>query len=403
MELSDEPNFTVAGVTDYTNLGGHGADTTLRASEALTKQTLTLKSGLAGGASPAELTPTREKELVAAQARDPQSFEANRQLGEFCLASKHYGDAIPALEAAYHINPQNSANAYDLALAYMGSGELARARRLAGTLPANGPVLRLLADLDEQAGNSLAAENEYERATRVDPSEQNYFDWGTELLLHRAIEPAQQVFAKGAVAHPDSLRMLDGLGVALYAGGSYEEAARRLCAATELGPGDETAYIFLGKMEKALPAALPCSEQKLARFVGEYPENALANYFYAVSLWKRARGAQDPERLAQIERLLAKAIKIDPRFDVAYLQLGILYSSESKTEEAKKAYQKAIELNPRSGEAHYRLGLEYKKAGKTAQASEEFRLHQEAENSEAAAIESQRRELRQFVVILKKQ
>ncbi|HYT23929.1 MAG TPA: carboxypeptidase-like regulatory domain-containing protein, partial [Candidatus Polarisedimenticolia bacterium] len=34
-EFFDEPSFTVAGVTDSTNLGGHGSNTTVRTKEAL--------------------------------------------------------------------------------------------------------------------------------------------------------------------------------------------------------------------------------------------------------------------------------------------------------------------------------------------------------------------------------
>ena len=42
MEFDDKPNFTVAGVTDYTAAGGHGADTSLRTSESLARETLAL-------------------------------------------------------------------------------------------------------------------------------------------------------------------------------------------------------------------------------------------------------------------------------------------------------------------------------------------------------------------------
>jgi len=38
-EFFDEPSFTVAGVTDTTNLGGHGSDTIVRTKEALAKDT----------------------------------------------------------------------------------------------------------------------------------------------------------------------------------------------------------------------------------------------------------------------------------------------------------------------------------------------------------------------------
>jgi len=45
-------------------------------------------------------------------------------------------------------------------------------------------------------------------------------------------------------------RMLAGLGAALYASGSYDEAARRLCDVSDLTPADSGPIFFLGKMEK---------------------------------------------------------------------------------------------------------------------------------------------------------
>src|SRR5580704_11726045 len=44
MEFKDEPDFTVAGVTDWSNAGLHGSDTTSRTSETLANETATLKS-----------------------------------------------------------------------------------------------------------------------------------------------------------------------------------------------------------------------------------------------------------------------------------------------------------------------------------------------------------------------
>ncbi len=38
MEFADKPDFAVAGVTDWTAVGGHGSDSSLRTSEALTRE-----------------------------------------------------------------------------------------------------------------------------------------------------------------------------------------------------------------------------------------------------------------------------------------------------------------------------------------------------------------------------
>ncbi len=351
MEFKDEPNFTVAGVTDWSNLGLHGSAATSRTSESLAKQTLALKS---------------EKP-----------------------------------EAATESHPSKQ---YETALAYRDKGDFAQAReevRKTLAITDNADGHRLLGELDEQLGDPLDAVHQYERAARMDPSELNYFEWGTELLLHKAAEPAVEVFTRGSSEHPNSARMLTGLGAALYASGSWEDAARRLCEASDLEPADPAPYLFLGKIEKTTPGPLPCSEEKLARFARKQPGNALANYYYAISLWKRAKGSENSAGLRQAEALLEKAVTIDPKCDEAYLQLGVMHFVRGDFERAIRDYQQAIEANPNLGEAHRQLGLAYQRTGEKAKAEQEFEAYKLAEKAEAAKTERQQKELRQFLIILK--
>jgi tetratricopeptide (TPR) repeat protein len=340
LEFNDEPNFTVAGVTDWSSLGLHGSDTTARTSEALAKDTLALKS-------------------INSETATPEAIEELKK----------------------------SRDAVRKSLAQKDSPEGHHS----------------LADLDERLGDSLEAVREYEQAARLDPSEQNYFDWGTELLLHRAAKPAEEVFAKGSSAHPKSARMLVGLGAAFYAAGSYDEAALRLCEASDRKPSDPTPYLFLGKMEQTISVLPPCSSQKLARFAEQQPENALANYYYSISLWKRARTSENAADTEKAKTLLKKAVTIDPKLDEAYLQLGNIFSARNSYADAINAYQKAIEANPHSADAHYRLSLAYKHVGEGARAEQEFQTYKQEQKTETIEIERQRRELRQFLIILKDQ
>jgi tetratricopeptide (TPR) repeat protein len=405
MKLEDKPSFTIAGITDWSGAGGHGSDTTLRASETLARETLDLKPQSAeSGASVHTATDgQREKELRAALVKAPRSFIANSQLGEFYLHAGKPRDALPLLETAHQINPENQKNAYNLAVAYKGNGDLARAREQVRRLLAQqdrADAHHLLGDLNEQDNDPLGAVREYERAARMDASEQNYFSWGAELLLHRAVQPAIQVFSRGTRAHPDSARLLAGLGAALYASGSYDEAARRLCQASDIQPDDSAPYLFLGTMERAVTAPLACSEEKLAQFAEKQPENALGNYYYAVSLWKRAKKTENLAGSQKIELLLEKAVKLDPKFAEAYLQLGMLYSARHDFEKAIVSYRRAIEANPKLAEAHYGLGLAYRKTGQQAKAQHEFQAYAQSERTNSAEVESQRREIRQFLIVM---
>lgn len=414
MQFSDEPNFTVAGITDPNNFGLHAAATNVRSSEALAKDTRALESGAASGSAPSmadELAPgdkakETETKLKAALAAAPTSFEANHQLGQFYCDSKRYKEAIPLLGTAFQIDSVNLANSYELAIAYAGSGEIERAREQGRKMVSNAKsweAHRLMGDLDERLGDPLGAVREYEEATRLDASADNYFVWGTELLVHEAIQPAAEVFKKGFISHPDSARMLVGLGAALYGLGSYEEAARRLCQASDLSPADPTPYIFLGRMEQATPGVSPCSEGQLARFVAQQPGNALANYYYGLILWKQEKGTSNSAALKQAKTFLEKAVELDPKLDKAVLQLGVVQAEEGDFARAMASYQRAIEINPRLGEAHYRLALAYRRSGEESRAQQEIETYKEIEREDANSFERQRRELQQFIIILKSQ
>lgn len=403
MEFADTPNFTIAAVTDWTAAGGHGSDAVLRTSEALNRETLALKPSGNGTASASGEPAASESTLRAAVARNPGDIEANRKLGEFYLRANRFQDAIPPLRAACTLDPNHSQTEYDLALALEGSGDLIGAREQVEKLLAqndNADAHRLSGELDEKLGDPLAAVHEFERAVRQDPSEQNYFAWGSELLLHRAVWQAKDVFSAGVKAYPKSARMLTALGAALFAGALYDEAAQRLCEASDLNPADPEPYLFMGKIEISAPNPLACVDQKLARFVELHPEDPLANYYYAMTIWKQKGQPIDEATLQRVEELLTKAVTIDPQCGEAYLQLGVLESTRQDYAKAIGYYTKAIQANPQLSNAHYRLGVAYDRVGDKESAKKEFQLHDEIEKQQAALVDKQRREVKQFLVVV---
>ena len=281
-------------------------------------------------------------------------------------------------------------------------GDFAGAREHVQSLLAHadaGDLHRLAGEIDEKLGDPLSAVHEFEQAARQDPSEVNYFEWGSEPLLHRAVWQAQEVFRRGTQAFPKSSRMLTALGVALFSGALYDEAAFRLCDASDLSPSDPEPYIFMGKIETAAPNPLPCVEQKLARFAEIEPANALAVYYHAMAIWKQKGRSSDLEPLGQVESMLTRAVTLDPKCSEAYLQLGNLNYSLRNYEKAIGQYQKAIEVDPNSSEAHYRLGMAYDRTGDLALAKREFDLHDKIEKEQAAEVDRQRHEVKQFLVV----
>lgn len=343
-EFFDEPQFTVAGVTQATNSGGHGSDTVARTTEALARATVSL--GKEPDAEPSVTSPgASESFLRDALTHDPKDSALHHQL----------------------------------------------------------------ADIEEKLGHPLEAVREYQHAAELDPSEPNLFDWGTELLTHRALEPATEIFTRGNRLFPKSVRILVALGVAWYARGSYDQATEYLGTASDLAPDDPTPYLFLGRMlsvETALPQG---AVERLARFAQLQPDNALANYYYALGIAKEAALAadSDKERSRRVESHLEKAVHLDPKLGAAYLQLGILYWQRADYSRAIVAYQKAIEAGAESDEtsaaAHYRLAQAYQRTGEKEKAQEELKLHAQLIKQTKEETVRERREIQEFVISLRNQ
>src|SRR6266478_5399269 len=331
---------------------------------------------------------------------DPRNFDTNHNLGEAYVRSGKVAEAAPFLEKAQQINPASYDNGYDLSLAYIQTGRLADARQLVHDLlkrKNTAELHNLLGEVEEKDGKFVAAANEYEIAAHMDPSESNLFDWGSELLLHRTLEPAVEVFQQASDRYPASQRLMIGLGMALYARGNYDDAVKFLLKAADLNPSDPGCYLFLSKAYDSSPSQADEVIQRFRRFAELQPQNSRALYYYAMSLWKGKRAQDSSLNLHQIESLLKNSLALDPKLAEAHLQLGNLYSDQNKYSGAIPEYLHALGLNPDLADAHYRLGQAYVRTGEKGRAQEQFQVYQRIREQHLADLDKQRAEIRQFV------
>jgi tetratricopeptide (TPR) repeat protein len=365
-EFFDPPKFVVSGVTDTTSLGGHGSDAIVHTRESLAKDTAAL------GSTAAESAPSTG------------DLEHARQHTQALLARPDLTD------------------------------------------PHRAELHHSLADLDEKLNNPLDAVHEYQRAAELNPSETHLFDWGSELLLHHAPEPALDVFTKGNSLFPHSVRMLLGVGASLFAAGSYEEAVQRICEASDLSPRDPAPYLSLGKIEGAEIIPSEALVEKLERFVTLYSENAEANLYLAIGVWKQRKQPVDPTAVARVESLLRRAVKLDPKLSAAYLQLGIVHSELRDFSAAVTDYQSAIHASSQTHasqtkafqieashieasqieasqieEAHFRLAQAYREIGEADKGKSELAVYDAMARESAQNADLERREIRQFVYTLR--
>jgi tetratricopeptide (TPR) repeat protein len=341
-----------------------------------------------------------EPQFKKAAALEPGSYDANHNLGELYARSSKFSEAIPYLERAQHVKPSAYDNGYDLALAYLLANRFPEARELVQSLlkqKDTAELHNLLAEVEEKSGNFVVAVNQYQTAAHMDPSESNIFDWGSELLLHRTLEPAIEVFQKGCERFPNSARMAIGLGMAYYSLGKYDDAVKSLLRAADLAPADPRGYPFLSRAFDSSPSQAEDVIERFRRYAQLEPTSGQALYYYAMSLWKGKR-AEDPNvDLSQIESLLKKSIVLAPNLAEAHLQLGNLYSDQRKYPEAIPEYRKARELNADLADVHYRLAQAYLRTGEKDLAQEELKTYQQLRTQHLSDLDKQRAEIRQFV------
>jgi len=335
-----------------------------------------------------------------AQALAPEAFDTNHNLGEFYVQSGKLADARPFLERAQRINPSSYDNGYDLAMADYLIGQLAEARQVVESLLRNkntGELHNLLGQIEEKDGKFVAAVSEFETAAHMDPSEDNLFAWGSELLLHRTYEPAIDVFQTATQRYPNSPRLMIGLGMALDLRGKYDEAVKALLTAADLDPSDARCYVFLSKAYDSSPNQAEDVIQRFRRYAELQPNSALAQYYYALSLWKGKRVGDAGLDLHEVESLLQKSIALDEKLPDVHVQLGNLYADQHEYAKSIPEYLRALELNPNLSDAHYRLGTDYVHAGQKDQAQREFDVYQKLRAQHLAEIDKERAEVQQFV------
>jgi predicted Zn-dependent protease len=340
-----------------------------------------------------------------ALALEPENYDANHNLGEFYIQSGKIAEACPYLEHAQHIRPSYP-NGYDLALAYSLTGQLSQARQLAQGLAREnntGELHNLLGQIEEKDKKYLAAANEFQTAAHMDPSEENLFDWGSELLLHQAYEPAIDVFGQAVQRYPNSSRLVMGLGIARYSAAKYEEAIQALLTGVDLNPSDPRSYYFLSKAYTISPHQAEDVIQRFRRYSELRPTNALAQYYYAMSLWKGKRAEDTSMDFHEVESLLQKAVMLDPELTEAHMQLGNLYAEQHEYAKSIPEYERALELNKNLPDAHYRLARDYARIGQKDRAQSEIAVYQQLRAQYMAKIDKESAEIKQFVYSAKNQ
>jgi predicted Zn-dependent protease len=386
----ESPLEQPAGFYDDAQLKASGVQTTIDAagysSQAQSPRRL-LSEGpslsgnpLSSRATEAHKSTEAEQRLEETLRTHPDDFTANHQLGEYYLSVSNPTVAVPYLEKAEVLKPGDASNEFDLARAYLGTKNGAKAQQLLHDLIRRNDIAgyhNLLGQADDALNDPVSALTEFRLAAQMEPNEQNTFDWANEILLTAdSNEPGVGAFKQGVARFPNSVRMYIGLGIALYARNSYDAAIEALCHASDLDPSDPRPYVYLGKMYNVSNGHADEVAKRIERFMETNPDNPLAYYYVALCLWKGARNDKLGVDEARVEALFKKSLALDPRSADTHLQLGILYAAQRREQDAISEFDAAIRLKPDAPDAHYHLAQAYFRTGNKERAQAELQIYE---------------------------
>jgi tetratricopeptide (TPR) repeat protein len=332
--------------------------------------------------------------LQAAQARHPQDFWLNFQLGDALDEAKRPEAAIGYYRAALALRPHTNAvyNNLGNALAKKGDldGAIACYKKALAIDPKHalahynlGNALREKGELDraiacyEKAlalhpkyawapynlGNALKAKGDldgaiacYRKALALDPKyAKAHYNLGNALKDKGALDRAIACYEQALAIDPKDAMAHTNLGVALHDKGELDRAIACYHKALALDPKDAYAHTNLGTALKAKgdqDGAIACYRKALA--IG--PKLAGAHYNLGTALY--AKG--------QLDGAIAcwqKAIALDPKHAPAHHNLGGALTAKGELDRAVACYAKALALDPKNAKAHYNLGSALHKKG----------------------------------------
>jgi tetratricopeptide (TPR) repeat protein len=303
----------------------------------------------------------------------PSNAEPYAHLGLLEARQEHYKEAVPLYRKALALNPALPGLRLNLGLALFKSGEMKQAivefKPLLQRQPPASPEARRLTILLGMAhyglGEYSAAAPYLKQAAAQDAENlplrlalahscmwskqyQCVLDTYHEILSLNAesaeadmlageaqdelknMDGALQEFRDAEKANPMEPDVHFGLGYLLWRLMEYAEAAREFQAELANNPEHGQAMTYLGD-----------SEMKLGD-----PRTALP--------------------------VLEKATRIDPRNELAHLDLGALYGDAGRHNEALRELKIAEELNPGDQNVHWRLARYYQSVGMKDEAKAEF-------------------------------
>ena len=303
----------------------------------------------------------------------PSNAEAYAHLGFIEARQQRYKEAVLLYRKALALNPSMPGLRLNLGLSLFKSGALKDAVTIFTPLlksepPGSPEALRLqtlIGMANYGLGNYAAAVTYLKITTASDPQ-----NLPLRLLLAQSCLWSKQYQCVLDVYHEILNLNAESAEADMLAGEAYDEmkdradAVIQFRAAVKADPRLPNVHFGLGYLLWNLMQYDEAAREFQAE-IANNPDHAQALVYLADTNIKLGHN----ELAAP---LLEKAIRLDPKLELAHLNLGILYSDAGRRAEALRAFKTAAELNPNDVNVHWRLARFYQAAGEKALAKAEF-------------------------------
>jgi tetratricopeptide (TPR) repeat protein len=309
----------------------------------------------------------------AVTRNDPADAEAYAHLGLLEARQEHYNEAVAYDRKALSLNLDMPGLHLNLGLALFKAGDMKAAIQVFHLLLkketlSSPDALRLitLLGLANYALGEYAESVPYlKQATAADPQNLPF-----RLALAQSCLWSKRYQCVLDVYHEILMLNADSAEADMLAGEALDEmkdkpgAVQQFQAAVKADPKEPGVHFGLGYLFWGLLQFDEAAKEFQAE-VDNNPRHAQALTYLADSDIRLSQpdGAQP---------LLERAVGIDPKIELAHLDLGILLNDAGKRDEALRELKIAEHLNPDDQNVHWRLGRFYKSIGKNAESKAEF-------------------------------
>lgn len=344
-----------------------------------------------------------DKEAVANYFKDYKALVANytgkaalpaarAELGAALYEARLTNEATEELSAVVTAEPSNVKAIILLAQTYLSRRDIVSAGRTLEGAIARGveaaPIYAALAEVYQFAGHIENAIPAMRLAIDRDPKNEAYrFRYGMLLTDTKAPAAAVIRLREALAEFPRSSKLWFALGVALYTNRKHDEATKAFEQAVGLDPKFAPALAYLGMIYDE---------------TGRYAE-ALALYERAAAADERLAAAQylaadamlkqPAPDLSRAERLLTRALELDPNFPPARLSLAKLYLRMERLTDAAAQLERLVAADPNLPEAQYQLGRVYMRLKRTAEAQKALAAFKRLNEDQQQQAQNDRQEL----------